>query len=142
MPPPPLVIRRCGKDGDLQAVGGGQVIRSLTMDADVRVAYYSAAFLMRVAARVQPEAYRGGLRDLVRRSQEEDDERLLENPLLRYLGLPLSAGGAGLLVAGPPVGMSSSSGMQYWGGGGAPQQRGPSYFGHSTSSVGSGGGFR
>lgn len=120
---------RCGKDGDLQAVGGEEVIRSLTSDADVRVAYYSAAFLMRFAARVHADAYRAALRELIRRSQEEDDERLLENPLLRFIGLPASAGGAGLVVqqSGGGGGVAPMSfqvaGTPGGGNGGGAQQR-------------------
>lgn len=106
----------------MQAVGGEEVIRSLTTDADVRVAYYSAAFLMRFAARAHADAYRNALRELIKRSQEEDDERLLENPLLRFLGLPAAAGGAGL-PAGQALGLGLGGGgaaSSFAGGSGAP----------------------
>ena len=85
-----LLLARCaGCEPELEELGGEATVRGLTQDADARVAYAAACFLLARLARAAPGAYRAGLRRLVLHAQGADDERFLDNPHFRFMALAM-----------------------------------------------------
>jgi hypothetical protein len=85
-----LLLARCaGCEPELEELGGEATVRGLTEDADARVAYAAACFLLARLARAAPGAYRAGLRRLVLHAQGADDERFLDNPHFRFMALAM-----------------------------------------------------
>ena len=85
-----LLLARCaGCEPELEDLGGEATVRGLTHDADARVAYAAACFLLARLARAAPGAYRAGLRRLVLHAQGADDERFLDNPHFRFMALSM-----------------------------------------------------
>lgn len=127
-----LLLARQGNEPEPDAAGGATFLPGLSTDPDARVAYYAAARLcLRLPVsrpswqeQCRPQAplcgggiyahqyrlrmhrrWRAGLRQLLRRAQEADDERLLENPFFRYHGIAQQSGvpsGAAPATGNPP----------------------------------------
>ncbi|XP_042512090.1 uncharacterized protein LOC122087145 isoform X2 [Macadamia integrifolia] len=93
-----LLIGKCTADpAAFLEVEGEQFFRELLDDTDSRVAYYSSAFLLKRMMTEEPEKYQRALQSLIFRAQQNNNEKLLENPYLQMRGiLKLSELGTGI----------------------------------------------
>ncbi|XP_043718502.1 uncharacterized protein LOC122666550 [Telopea speciosissima] len=93
-----LLIGKCTADpAAFLEVGGEEFFRELLDDTDSRVAYYSSAFLLKRMMTEEPEKYQRVLQSLIFRAQQNNNEKLLENPYLQMRGiLKLSDLGTGI----------------------------------------------
>lgn len=83
-----LLIGKCTADQEaLKEVEGNEFFRGLLDDTDSRVAYYSAAFLLKRMMTEEPEAYQRMLQSLISKAQQCNNEKLLENPYLQMRGI-------------------------------------------------------
>ncbi|XP_071723412.1 uncharacterized protein [Rutidosis leptorrhynchoides] len=87
-----LLIGKCTADPlAFQEFGGEEFgeefFRGLLNDTDSRVAYYSAAFLLKRMMTEKPEKYQQMLQNLVFKAQQSNNEKLLENPYLQMRGI-------------------------------------------------------
>ncbi|TVU37068.1 hypothetical protein EJB05_19035 [Eragrostis curvula] len=85
-----LLIGKCTADQEaLKEVEGNEFFRGLLDDTDSRVAYYSAAFLLKRMMTEEPESYQRMLQSLISRAQQVEcnNEKLLENPYLQMRGI-------------------------------------------------------
>ncbi len=79
-----LLMGRCCADASaLASIGGNAFFVDLLTEADPRVRYYAALFVLRSLVTGQPQAYRRALRQVAARAQQANDERLLCNPYLQ-----------------------------------------------------------
>ncbi|XP_017247716.1 uncharacterized protein LOC108219002 isoform X2 [Daucus carota subsp. sativus] len=70
-----------------EEVGGDDCFRELLNDPDSRVGYYSSTFLLKRMMTEEPESYQRRLSSLIRRAQQSNNEKLLENPYLQMQGI-------------------------------------------------------
>ncbi|XP_062232552.1 uncharacterized protein LOC133929781 isoform X2 [Phragmites australis] len=83
-----LLIGKCTADQEaLKEVEGNEFFRGLLDDTDSRVAYYSAAFLLKRMMTEEPETYQRMLQSLISKAQQCNNEKLLENPYLQMRGI-------------------------------------------------------
>lgn len=83
-----LLIGKCTADQEaLKEVEGNEFFRGLLDDTDSRVAYYSAAFLLKRMMTEEPEIYQRMLQSLISKAQQCNNEKLLENPYLQMRGI-------------------------------------------------------
>ncbi|CAI5472859.1 unnamed protein product [Closterium sp. Yama58-4] len=83
-----LLIGKCSDSSEaLEEVGGDAFFRSLLDDPDARIAYWSAAFLVKRMMSQQPDVYRRALHRLIFTAQQTNNEKLLENPYLQMRGI-------------------------------------------------------
>ncbi|XP_074564461.1 LOW QUALITY PROTEIN: uncharacterized protein LOC141820987 [Curcuma longa] len=83
-----LLIGKCTADqGALSEIEGKEFFRGLLDDMDSRVAYYSAAFLLKRMMTEEPETYQRMLKSLIFKAQQSNNEKLLENPYLQMRGI-------------------------------------------------------
>ncbi|PKA52462.1 hypothetical protein AXF42_Ash019088 [Apostasia shenzhenica] len=83
-----LLIGKCTVDSSaFQEVEGEEFFRGLLDDTDSRVAYYSAAFLLKRMMTEEPESYQRMLQCLIIKAQQSNNEKLLENPYLQMRGI-------------------------------------------------------
>ncbi|CAO2172908.1 unnamed protein product [Urochloa humidicola] len=83
-----LLIGKCTADQEaLKEVEGKEFFRGLLDDTDSRVAYYSAAFLLKRMMTEEPEIYQRMLQSLISKAQQCNNEKLLENPYLQMRGI-------------------------------------------------------
>ncbi|XP_047061339.1 uncharacterized protein LOC124668212 isoform X1 [Lolium rigidum] len=83
-----LLIGKCTADQEaLTEVEGNEFFRGLLDDTDSRVAYYSAAFLLKRMMTEEPEMYQRMLQSLISKAQQCNNEKLLENPYLQMRGI-------------------------------------------------------
>ncbi|KAG6466365.1 hypothetical protein ZIOFF_075856 [Zingiber officinale] len=83
-----LLIGKCTADqGALLEIEGKEFFRGLMDDMDSRVAYYSAAFLLKRMMTEEPETYQRMLQSLIFKAQQSNNEKLLENPYLQMHGI-------------------------------------------------------
>uniref|UniRef100_A0ACD5XGU8 Uncharacterized protein n=1 Tax=Avena sativa TaxID=4498 RepID=A0ACD5XGU8_AVESA len=83
-----LLIGKCTADQEaLTEVEGNEFFRGLLDDTDSRVAYYSAAFLLKRMMTEEPEIYQRMLQSLISKAQQCNNEKLLENPYLQMRGI-------------------------------------------------------
>ncbi|KAL2632070.1 hypothetical protein R1flu_016756 [Riccia fluitans] len=83
-----ILIGKCtAYHAALAEVGGEEFFRSLLDDIDSRVAYYTAAFLLKRMMTEDPEKYQRMLHNLVFKAQQSNNEKLLENPYLQMRGI-------------------------------------------------------
>ncbi|KAM3355404.1 hypothetical protein ACQJBY_025901 [Aegilops geniculata] len=109
-----LLIGKCTADPEaLSEVEGNEFFRGLLDDTDSRVAYYSAAFLLKVCLPAvvdcsltfllhlalikflvvqrmmteEPDVYQRMLQSLISKAQQCNNEKLLENPYLQMRGI-------------------------------------------------------
>ncbi|GJP80273.1 hypothetical protein CLOP_g10499, partial [Closterium sp. NIES-67] len=83
-----LLIGKCSDSSEaLEEVGGDAFFRSLLDDPDARIAYWSAAFLVKRMMLQQPDVYRRALHRLIFTAQQTNNEKLLENPYLQMRGI-------------------------------------------------------
>ncbi|XP_074567956.1 uncharacterized protein LOC141824545 isoform X1 [Curcuma longa] len=83
-----LLIGKCTADqGALLEIEGKEFFRGLMDDMDSRVAYYSAAFLLKRMMTEEPETYQRMLQSLIFKAQQSNNEKLLENPYLQMRGI-------------------------------------------------------
>ncbi|KAL6613719.1 hypothetical protein ACP70R_035989 [Stipagrostis hirtigluma subsp. patula] len=83
-----LLIGKCTADQEaLIEVEGNEFFRVLLGDTDSRVAYYSAAFLLKRMMTEEPEKYQRMLQSLISKAQQCNNEKLLENPYLQMRGI-------------------------------------------------------
>uniref|UniRef100_A0A0D3EZA5 Uncharacterized protein n=1 Tax=Oryza barthii TaxID=65489 RepID=A0A0D3EZA5_9ORYZ len=79
-----LLIGKCTADQEaLKEVEGNEFFRGLLDDTDSRVAYYSAAFLLKRMMTEEPDTYQRMLQSLISKAQQCNNEKLLENPYLQ-----------------------------------------------------------
>ncbi|OAY72185.1 hypothetical protein ACMD2_02291 [Ananas comosus] len=85
-----LLIGKCTADQEaFLEFGGKEFFRGLLDDTDSRVAYYSAAFLLKRMMTEEPENYQRMLQNLISKAQQSNNEKLLENPYLQMRGILL-----------------------------------------------------
>ncbi|KAF2954554.1 hypothetical protein DAI22_01g491700 [Oryza sativa Japonica Group] len=83
-----LLIGKCTADQEaLKEVEGNEFFRGLLDDTDSRVAYYSAAFLLKRMMTEEPDTYQRMLQSLISKAQQCNNEKLLENPYLQMRGI-------------------------------------------------------
>nr|XP_029120236.1 uncharacterized protein LOC105044449 isoform X2 [Elaeis guineensis] len=83
-----LLIGKCTADQEaFLEVEGKEFFRGLLDDTDSRVAYYSAAFLLKRMMTEEPESYQRMLQSLIIKAQQCNNEKLLENPYLQMRGI-------------------------------------------------------
>ncbi|XP_062208222.1 uncharacterized protein LOC133909697 isoform X2 [Phragmites australis] len=83
-----LLLGKCTADQEaLKEVEGNEFFRGLLDDTDSRVAYYSAAFLLKRMMTEEPEIYQRMLQSLISKAQQCNNEKLLENPYLQMRGI-------------------------------------------------------
>ncbi|VAH70312.1 unnamed protein product [Triticum turgidum subsp. durum] len=83
-----LLIGKCTADPEaLSEVEGNEFFRGLLDDTDSRVAYYSAAFLLKRMMTEEPDVYQRMLQSLISKAQQCNNEKLLENPYLQMCGI-------------------------------------------------------
>ncbi|XP_042434126.1 uncharacterized protein LOC122020315 [Zingiber officinale] len=94
-----LLIGKCTADqGALLEIEGKEFFRGLLDDMDSRVAYYSAAFLLKRMMTEEPETYQRMLHSLIFKAQQSNNEKLLENPYLQIRGIQLLSNDLGTLL--------------------------------------------
>ncbi|KAI0531463.1 hypothetical protein KFK09_001018 [Dendrobium nobile] len=83
-----LLIGKCSADSAaFREVDGEEFFRGLLEDPDSRVAYCSAAFLLKRMMTEEPENYQRLLQSLIIKAQQCNNEKLLENPYLQMRGI-------------------------------------------------------
>ncbi|KAG0502931.1 hypothetical protein HPP92_003003 [Vanilla planifolia] len=83
-----LLIGKCTADSKaFLEVEGEEFFRGLLDDTDPRVAYCSAAFLLKRMMSEEPENYQRLLQSLIIKAQQFNNEKLLENPYLQMRGI-------------------------------------------------------
>nr|XP_010937670.1 uncharacterized protein LOC105056966 [Elaeis guineensis]XP_019710453.1 uncharacterized protein LOC105056966 [Elaeis guineensis]XP_019710454.1 uncharacterized protein LOC105056966 [Elaeis guineensis]XP_019710456.1 uncharacterized protein LOC105056966 [Elaeis guineensis]XP_019710457.1 uncharacterized protein LOC105056966 [Elaeis guineensis] len=83
-----LLIGKCTAEQEaFQEVEGKEFFRGLLDDTDSRVAYYSAAFLLKRMMTEEPQNYQRMLQSLIIKAQQCNNEKLLENPYLQMRGI-------------------------------------------------------
>lgn len=83
-----FLIGKCTADQEaFLEVEGKEFFRGLLDDTDSRVAYYSAAFLLKRMMTEEPENYQRMLQSLIIKAQQCNNEKLLENPYLQMRGI-------------------------------------------------------
>ncbi|KAL0929165.1 hypothetical protein M5K25_001109 [Dendrobium thyrsiflorum] len=83
-----LLIGKCSADSAaFREVDGEEFFRGLLEDPDSRVAYCSAAFLLKRMMTEEPENYQRMLQSLIIKAQQCNNEKLLENPYLQMRGI-------------------------------------------------------
>ncbi|XP_072984879.1 uncharacterized protein [Typha latifolia] len=83
-----LLIGKCTADQEaFLEVEGKEFFRGLLDDTDSRVAYYSAAFLLKRMMTEEPDNYQRMLQSLISKAQQSNNEKLLENPYLQMRGI-------------------------------------------------------
>ncbi|EFJ12295.1 hypothetical protein SELMODRAFT_446707 [Selaginella moellendorffii] len=83
-----LLVGKCTvEQAALDEVGGEEFFRSLLDDRDARVAYFTASFLIKRMMVEDADNYQRVLHNLVFKAQQNNDEKLLENPYLQLGGI-------------------------------------------------------
>ncbi|XP_008812028.1 uncharacterized protein LOC103723019 isoform X2 [Phoenix dactylifera] len=83
-----LLIGKCTAEQEaFEEVEGKEFFRGLLDDTDSRVAYYSAAFLLKRMMTEEPQNYQRMLQSLIIKAQQCNNEKLLENPYLQLRGI-------------------------------------------------------
>lgn len=79
-----LLIARCTlKQTALQEAGGEALFAELLKDRDARVRYHASVFVQRRLVELKAQQYRKALRQLTQQAQQQNDEKLLQNPYLQ-----------------------------------------------------------
>lgn len=79
-----LLIARCNaKPTALQEAGGEALFAELLKDDDARVRYHASAFVQQRLMELKAVQYRQALRQLTQQAQQQNDEKLLQNPYLQ-----------------------------------------------------------
>lgn len=79
-----LLIARCSSAPTaLQEAGGEALFTELLNDRDARVRYHASVLVQKRLMTLKPQQYRKALRHLTQQAQQQNDEKLLQNPYLQ-----------------------------------------------------------
>ena len=79
-----LLIARCDvKQTALQEAGGEALFAELLKDDDARVRYHASVFVQQRLMELKAQQYRQALRQLTQQAQQQNDEKLLQNPYMQ-----------------------------------------------------------